>query len=229
MRAAHRRGARVEWARRERRGKINRKIVWLLNFFPFGSFVRYQEILTCSNKPLGLHMSAVLNTRSVPRSCSSVSEVRVWMCSEQSARRHSGPDSSIFSATPVSMQEGRKAAGVRTLSVCQPARQSWTAKPMQYCSLYKEWVVKEKGTVKWFNGAKGYGFIQRSTGEDVFVHYSVIQENGYRTLNRRRVCRVRVHQGAQGAAGPEREPRLITNWLRRGSCKPCRTSIKFSS
>jgi len=62
----------------------------------------------------------------------------------------------------------------------------------------KEFVVREKGTVKWFNGAKGYGFIQRSTGEDVFVHYSVIQENGYRTLNEGETVEFECIKGPKG-------------------------------
>src|SRR5579864_8172475 len=58
--------------------------------------------------------------------------------------------------------------------------------------------VKEKGTVKWFNGAKGYGFIQRSTGEDVFVHFSAIQENGYRTLNEGETVEYELLKGPKG-------------------------------
>ena len=41
----------------------------------------------------------------------------------------------------------------------------------------------QQGTVKWFSAAKGYGFIQQESGEDVFVHFSAIQANGYRTLD----------------------------------------------
>ena len=58
--------------------------------------------------------------------------------------------------------------------------------------------MREKGTVKWFNGAKGYGFIQRSSGEDVFVHFSAIQENGYRTLNEGESVEFDLQQGPKG-------------------------------
>ena len=58
--------------------------------------------------------------------------------------------------------------------------------------------MREKGTVKWFNGAKGYGFIQRSSGEDVFVHFSAIQANGYRTLNEGETVEFELMSGPKG-------------------------------
>jgi CspA family cold shock protein len=58
--------------------------------------------------------------------------------------------------------------------------------------------VKENGVVKWFNGAKGYGFIQRSSGEDVFVHFSAIQDSGYRTLNEGEAVEFECQQGPKG-------------------------------
>ena len=62
----------------------------------------------------------------------------------------------------------------------------------------KEQTVKEQGTVKWFNASKGYGFIQRQTGEDVFVHFSAIQGEGYKSLNEGQAVEFEVTKGPKG-------------------------------
>ncbi len=54
------------------------------------------------------------------------------------------------------------------------------------------------GTVKWFNAEKGYGFIARENGPDVFVHYSAIQSNGFRKLEEGQRVEFSVEQGAKG-------------------------------
>ena len=54
------------------------------------------------------------------------------------------------------------------------------------------------GTVKWFNGSKGYGFIEREGGKDVFVHFSAIQGDGFRNLNEGQKVEFTVEQGAKG-------------------------------
>ena len=57
----------------------------------------------------------------------------------------------------------------------------------------------EKGVVKWFNGSKGFGFISREEGEDVFVHYSAIEDNGgYRTLEEGDQVEFEVVEGPKG-------------------------------
>lgn len=64
---------------------------------------------------------------------------------------------------------------------------------------------KEQGTVKWFNGSKGYGFIERESGEDVFVHYSAIVGNGFRNLEEGQRVQFVVTQGQKGAQAEEVE------------------------
>ena len=56
----------------------------------------------------------------------------------------------------------------------------------------------EKGTVKWFNGEKGYGFVTRENGEDVFAHFSAIQTDGFKTLDEGQKVTFDVEEGPRG-------------------------------
>jgi len=58
--------------------------------------------------------------------------------------------------------------------------------------------MKEQGTVKWFNNEKGYGFISRNSGDDVFVHHSAIQGSGFKSLNEGDTIEFEVAKGPKG-------------------------------
>lgn len=62
---------------------------------------------------------------------------------------------------------------------------------------------KEKGKVKWFNNAKGFGFIEREEGGDIFVHYSSIKVDAYRTLKEGQQVEFIVSQGEKGLQADE--------------------------
>ena len=76
--------------------------------------------------------------------------------------------------------------------------------PAEVCEFQRYFKLKEQsntmetGTVKWFNDAKGYGFISRQTGEDVFVHFSAIQANGFRSLQEGQSVEFQVTKGPKG-------------------------------
>jgi CspA family cold shock protein len=64
----------------------------------------------------------------------------------------------------------------------------------------------EQGTVKWFNDAKGFGFISRQNGEDVFVHFSAIQSNGFRSLQEGQAVQFNVVKGPKGFQAENVQP-----------------------
>jgi CspA family cold shock protein len=66
--------------------------------------------------------------------------------------------------------------------------------------------MREQGTVKWFNASKGFGFIQRQSGEDVFVHFSEIQGDGYKSLNEGQAVEFEVTKGPKGLQASKVSP-----------------------
>jgi CspA family cold shock protein len=65
------------------------------------------------------------------------------------------------------------------------------------------------GTVKWFNSEKGYGFIAQPDGEDVFVHHSAIQMNGYRSLEEGQSVEFELNEGPKGLQAVEVRPATV--------------------
>jgi len=68
---------------------------------------------------------------------------------------------------------------------------------------------RETGKVKWFNAKKGYGFIVRDSGGDIFVHYTAIKGNGFRTLEEGQTVEFSV---AEGQKGPQAQDVTVVKW-----------------
>jgi len=112
-----------------------------------------------------------------------------------------------------STEINRTAAGIRreydesaldlnwweALSLYQPVpAQHYPRLPSSVKSIERNTSNMEQGTVKWFNDAKGYGFISRQNGEDVFVHLSAIQAGGFKSLQEGQKVEFEVTKGPKG-------------------------------
>jgi CspA family cold shock protein len=114
-------------------------------------------------------------------------------CNAQTARYSSKKREQLYNV-PAYVRTARLAAipPVRAIPACNlPIHQT----QYQFCKDLKQ---MEQGTVKWFNDAKGFGFISRQNGEDVFVHFTAIQANGFRSLQEGQAVSFEVKRGAKG-------------------------------
>jgi CspA family cold shock protein len=100
----------------------------------------------------------------------------------------------LMDASPLSMGSDRLLGKIRVLY-----RTTLSAtRRVEISSTVKGPMAQYKGTVKWFNNAKGYGFLGREDGPDVFVHYSSIQLDGYKSLKEGDEVEFDVIQGSKG-------------------------------
>jgi CspA family cold shock protein len=94
-------------------------------------------------------------------------------------------------------------------SKLRPTKQDfcqWSLRFIQRNSIPGNTKKMEQGTVKWFNDAKGFGFISRQNGEDVFVHYSAINSSGFKSLQEGQAVQFNVVKGPKGWQAADVQP-----------------------
>ncbi len=100
----------------------------------------------------------------------------------------------------------RAEPGVCSSSPNQARFCQWSLRFIQRNSIQETRVKMEQGTVKWFNDAKGFGFISRQNGEDVFVHYSAINTSGFKSLQEGQAVQFNVVKGPKGWQAADVQP-----------------------
>jgi cold shock protein len=96
--------------------------------------------------------------------------------------------------------------GVSSNSPNQARFCQWSLRFIQRNSIQEINTSMEQGTVKWFNDAKGFGFISRQNGEDVFVHYSAINTSGFKSLQEGQAVQFNVVKGPKGWQAADVQP-----------------------
>ncbi len=100
----------------------------------------------------------------------------------------------------------RNEPGVSSNSPNQARFCQWSLRFLQRNSKPGKSNKMEQGTVKWFNDAKGFGFISRQNGEDVFVHYSAINSSGFKSLQEGQAVQFNVVKGPKGWQAADVQP-----------------------